>query len=614
MSSTGRHALVFGASGLIGRHLVLALHAAGVRVSTASRSTASFARLRAWLANHGLDDAPTDLRVDFDADHPLGTKSAAWEDITEIHNCAGSYQFGMGIEEARHANVGSVEAVLCVAAMLPKLRRVVHVSGYRVGGQNPKQVPWDRALTERTYRALGAYEASKVESDAVFQARANELNIPWSIVNPSSVIGDSGTGESDQFLGLAGSVKEIWQGTMSALPGNARTFVPVVAVDHVARFMAMLPTDAETVGQSYWLLDDRTPALPDLLTRIGRHFGVSVPRIRIPVPVIKMLPRSIIKADPETLTFLSEDRYPTEPARMLAARHGLEMPDTMTTIFRWADHLAAQRFGDAAGPDRHFTDIAGIRSFELGHAGARVILPGLPINADSWATVAEAIGGTRVIDLPGLGMSGGTSPRDWATWLDALVGNSEPIHLIGHSIGAAAALEAAARRPDRVTRLTLVSPFFLQPPGGLSTRIIPLIAAYLRRTNHLALARRLTGRDDDADRLRSSVADLRRGKTSWRVATLLAHASNPRWRGDLLQKLVQYQGYVNLIVGANDPLTEKCRRSLSSISRISVATIPGAGHHPHITHPGEVARAILENSMKAEARANGVNLDSERCL
>ncbi|MFJ8856526.1 NAD-dependent epimerase/dehydratase family protein [Streptomyces sp. NPDC102437] len=45
MSPEDRHALVLGASGLIGRHLVLALGQAGVRVSTASRSHESYQRL-----------------------------------------------------------------------------------------------------------------------------------------------------------------------------------------------------------------------------------------------------------------------------------------------------------------------------------------------------------------------------------------------------------------------------------------------------------------------------------------------------------------------------------------------------------------------------------------
>lgn len=347
MSGRIRHALVFGASGLIGRHLILELHEAGARISTANRSATAYQRLRTWLADHGMAKAPTDFRVDFDADGLLAGETADWADTNEIYNCAGAYRFGMGVEEARRANVGSVEAILNFAGRLPNLHRIVHVSGYRVGGQDPGLVPWGRKRVERTYQRLGAYEASKVEADAVFQAMAQAMNIPWSVVNPSSVIGDSKTGETDQFLGLAASVKDIWQGAMSILPGNSRTFVPIVTADYLARFMSLLPIDETTAGKSYWVLDDNTPALADLLTHIGRHYQVKVPKARIPIAIIKRLPRSITKADPESLSFLSSDRYPTDPAIAFAKRNGLEMPNTMDVILRWADCLKANRFGEA---------------------------------------------------------------------------------------------------------------------------------------------------------------------------------------------------------------------------------------------------------------------------
>ncbi|WP_353738978.1 NAD-dependent epimerase/dehydratase family protein, partial [Arthrobacter sp.] len=55
MTSHGasRQALVFGASGLIGRHLVLTLAQAGANVTAAVRSEASAERVRRWLADHG---------------------------------------------------------------------------------------------------------------------------------------------------------------------------------------------------------------------------------------------------------------------------------------------------------------------------------------------------------------------------------------------------------------------------------------------------------------------------------------------------------------------------------------------------------------------------------
>ena len=80
-------------------------------------------------------------------------------------------------------------------------------------------------------------------------------------------------------------------------------------------------------GVSYWVLDDETPPLADLLTHVGRHLGAPIPRLRVPVGVIKRLPPSITRADPETLTFMSTDRYPTQTARAFAQRHAIASPN-----------------------------------------------------------------------------------------------------------------------------------------------------------------------------------------------------------------------------------------------------------------------------------------------
>lgn len=587
MTTPGRHALVFGATGFIGRHLVLELARSGVRVTTATRSDASYRRLVAWLADHGLDEAPADVRVDF-ADASLVADASLAEngcdDVTEIHNCAAAYRFGMAADEARRANVDSVRAIVALAARLPELRRLVHVSGYRVSGKSA--TPWTEERRRAAYRTLGAYEASKVEADGVFQAEADRLGVPWTIVNPSGVAGDSATGESDQYIGLAPALKDLWDGTLVAVPGDSRTFVPVVAVDHLARFMALVPADASAEHTSYWLLDDATPAFPDLISFVAGHYRVKAPRFRVPVPVLKRLPQRVTKADPETLTFLSSDRYPTASADAFAARHGLTMPDTATTIRRWADHLAAHRFGEAPAAERRFTEPGGVRTFELGEPDSpTVVLPGLPVSADTWAPAVAAMGNARAVDPPGLGMSAG-GPGDWPSWLAALVTGSGVRHLVGHSIGAAAALETATAHP--VERLTLVAPFFLQARSSSWT---PLVSLLLSRATPDALARRLTGDTAHADALASSAADLRRG-TAATTARLLSKAGSQEWRYELQAKLRGYSGHVHVIVGAEDPLTPDGRAVLDDLADVKVTVVPGAGHHLQITHPEEVARAV----------------------
>jgi nucleoside-diphosphate-sugar epimerase len=226
------------------------------------------------------------------------------------------------------------------SATLPDLARLVHLSGYRVGGQDPATVPWSAQRRTADYARLGAYEASKVESDAVVQATAQELDVPLTIANPSTVIGNSVTGESDQLLGLATTVLDLISGKLRAIPGSPSTFVPVVTVDYLARFMALLPTLEETLGMSYWILDDDTPALPDLLRLVGQHHQVKVPRLRVPVSLLKILPSALTHADPETLSFLSADRYPTGPAGDLARAQGLRHPNVVASLQRWSDYLA----------------------------------------------------------------------------------------------------------------------------------------------------------------------------------------------------------------------------------------------------------------------------------
>jgi hypothetical protein len=103
----------------------------------------------------------------------------------------------------------------------------------------------------------------------------------------------------------------------------------VVTVDHLARFMALLPKPDKTAGASHWILDDDTPTLPDPLRVIGAHHQVKVPRLRIPVGLVKALPVALTLADPETPSFLSTDRYPTGPANDIARAHGLNKPDVV---------------------------------------------------------------------------------------------------------------------------------------------------------------------------------------------------------------------------------------------------------------------------------------------
>ncbi|MEV6932055.1 alpha/beta hydrolase [Dactylosporangium sp. NPDC051485] len=88
----------------------------------------------------------------------------------------------------------------------------------------------------------------------------------------------------------------------------------------------------------------------------------------------------------------------------------------------------------------------------------------------------------QAIDLPGFGYSG----RARSYSLDAMsqhvirwIEHSDrgPVHLFGNSMGGAVSVKAAAKRPDLIRSLTLISPAmpFLDPRRSLQGRIVPFL-------------------------------------------------------------------------------------------------------------------------------------------
>ncbi|MBV6703095.1 SDR family oxidoreductase [Kitasatospora aureofaciens] len=343
--------LVLGATGFLGRWLVLELLTLGEPVAAAVRGgpgTEHDTGLRHWLRAHGADDTAL-TTVAADLTRPgLGLSpddDALLAEVRDVHNLAARYEFGLTRAQAHPANVDGALHALHWSATRPHLRRHVHLSGYRVG-RDPRPVhPLPPRETAALYARLGAYEASKQLGDAAVRVTAGRLGIPLTTVNPSSVIGHSTTGEAGQYLGLAQLVRQLHRGRLPLLPGTRRTFLPVVTVDHLARFLAAVPAHDQAPVQSHTVLDPDTPLLPDLIALLATHLGVRPPRGLIPVPVVRRLPRALTGADPETLTFLSEDRYDTTSADHLATAANLTHPPVTNALRTWSTRLVADNFG-----------------------------------------------------------------------------------------------------------------------------------------------------------------------------------------------------------------------------------------------------------------------------
>ncbi|WP_406236790.1 alpha/beta fold hydrolase [Nocardia sp. NBC_01009] len=626
--SSAPDAVVFGATGLIGKWTVLHLLDQGRAVAAVIRNPAQRRanaegeprgtredELRVWLGDRGVAaDRLTVVSGDFTKGTDLGLSQADDDrlaGIRDVFNVAGIYRFGLQREEASAVNVEGALNVLYWSATRRALRRLIHVSGYRVGSDPEPRYPLPEEELAKLYRGKGAYEGSKTEADAAMRVIAAQSGVPLTVVNPSSVIGHSETGEVGQYLGLAEVVRDLWMGKLPALPGTARTFVPVVAVDHFAKFMAAIPDYDPEPGGLHWVLDANTPNLPDLVRLLADHLGVRAPKTQVPVGLIRSLPTALTGVNPETLTFLSEDRYDTTSTDKVARAAGLQQPRVETVLRRWADRLVSDGFGatptDFPGG---FHEVGGSRTFVAGDSTSPdfVLLHGIPLDGDSWQGVISELDNERVLvaDLPGLGRSTATAatPLDWVTDLLKPV-RTRPI-LVAHSAAAAPALRYAAAHPERIAAVLVISPYFLQARPNWLLRTPMLAAPLLRRMSADRLASTLLGDSGalSSEHIRRAIESaqkqLQRPGVARRVANWL-RAANQRSERAALQALLDgtepFPVPVHIVAGSLDPL-------IGDSGDATVVTVTDSGHYPQLTHPSDIVatmRSIADRSIRSAA-------------
>ncbi|MFL6138606.1 MAG: alpha/beta fold hydrolase [Frankiaceae bacterium] len=268
--------------------------------------------------------------------------------------------------------------------------------------------------------------------------------------------------------------------------------------------------------------------------------------------------------------------------------------------------------GGAAGPGRPLA----------------VLVHGLGGASTNWTDLMQLLG-DRVSavapDLPGFGLSPPPPRGDYrlAVHVDAVERLVEevaggPVHLFGNSLGGAVATRLAARRPDLVTTLTLISPALpdLRPRRGTDWRLGVLLVPGLARAGARWLARRpATSRaraiaelclaDPDRlppERVEEAVAELeRRRGLAWNDESLirslrgLVAAHLVRGPGSLWGDAASVRAPTLLVWGRQDRLVHPSvgERAARTFPAARLLVLDRCGHVAQIEDPVAVARAWL---------------------
>jgi pimeloyl-ACP methyl ester carboxylesterase len=224
------------------------------------------------------------------------------------------------------------------------------------------------------------------------------------------------------------------------------------------------------------------------------------------------------------------------------------------------------------------------------------------------------------LDLPGNGHSPPSPDGDYSVAAQAAVAarlieqrGRGPVHLIGNSLGGAVCTHLAARRPELVSTLTLISPALpdLRPrpiPARISAVRVPGIGPWLVRRAAKVPARQrvaLTLRDvyfDPArvhpDRIAAEVAELERydslgyaadvllGSAKGVIAEYFRRGPQALWRG-----AAQVRAPVLAVYGSHDRLVDPrmAGRAARTFPNARVVVLPRTGHVAQMERPAEVA-------------------------
>lgn len=591
--------LVTGATGFVGRWLVVELSKRGHQVGACMRNAGQREEeyLTAVESKGGIRKHVRCVEMDVCA------LQSPWEEelyqsVQTIFHTAALFRFGLTEKEAYRTNVEGSLRVAQWASTLPKLEHFIALSGYRLVSPTLSYLRSVYVLSKREKRKLfaqhGAYEASKIIEYVLLRGELQRLSVPYSIVHPATVIGESSTGETQQYIGLAQTMKELFYGELPALLGHEDVFLPVITVDYVAQFMAQLVDFPESRGQEYCLLDQDTPKMHALLRWAGRYMGVQVPRRTLSVNVLKAVPRFVLGEQKEALSFLTSESYDTASADALAERMHLPKPPIFEALSKWLDWMTAHRFGTLSSSFTGQWVGKKNRVFMQGKLAQpeSILLHGLPLEGTSWLKwMTRAEHPTLQLELPNVGISSSTGVEfgsvDWIE--EALPETASPALWVGHSLGSLYALQYAVDYPEHVKGLVLLSPFFLQKRAAWIMRRPWLSQWLFRSLSVTALHKLLMGTEspEPMDWIESIHSTLRRPGQARYVAQALAWASELQTRKNALHMLHTISCPTLLIAGSKDPIL-----NFEQPPHCTHFSVEGAGHYVQLTHGEEVQSVI----------------------
>ncbi len=201
-------------------------------------------------------------------------------EVTHIFHLAAISYLGMPREVAHQVNVHGTRHVLELARDAKKLERLVHFSTTYVSGDRHGVIAEDELDVGQSFR--NPYEETKFLAEKLVHKAKDSL--PITIVRPSTVVGDSRTGEIDRFEGPYYLAMLLVLSPMVLplpLPRNGVAPMNVVPVDFVVKATWTLATKPEAIGKTVHLVDPNPMSARRVYELIAARSNRKLPRFNL---------------------------------------------------------------------------------------------------------------------------------------------------------------------------------------------------------------------------------------------------------------------------------------------------------------------------------------------
>ena len=225
----------------------------------------------------------------------LGLAGTEYQDlsnhVTTIHHVAHAPIREANKEETERINIGGTRSVLQLAADCKRMRRLCHWSACSVAGKRKGVVLEEDLDHGQSFHDF--HEQTRFESEKLVRAAMHKL--PITVLRPTVIVGDSRTGQCEEFDGAYSLMSLLVNGKHSIpvpIPGNANAPLHLVPMSFVVQAGSVLASDARAAGKTFQLADPNPLPARRVFELVAEVSQAKIAKRALPAGLAKTLLRT----------------------------------------------------------------------------------------------------------------------------------------------------------------------------------------------------------------------------------------------------------------------------------------------------------------------------------